>query len=147
MQRNSDGGYRVLDVIRFRGRPDEVEKAVQAVASQDGRGVKIVIPQDPGQAGVAQAQYYTKMLAGYRVEAIRETGDKATRADPFASQVNMGNVALMRAPWNRAFIEELAAFPDGSHDDQVDAASGAFEQVAIKSRLPKMPSMRAIASI
>ncbi len=147
MQRNSDGGYTVLDVIRFRGRPDEVEKAVQAVASQDGRGVKIVIPQDPGQAGVAQAQYYTKMLAGYRVEAIRETGDKATRADPFASQVNMGNVALIRAPWNRAFIEELAAFPDGSHDDQVDAASGAFEQVAIKSRLPKMPSMRAIASI
>ena len=135
MQRNTDGGYTILDIVRLRGLPDEVEKTVKAVASQDGYDVKIVIPQDPGQAGVAQAQYYAKILSGYKIEAVRETGDKATRADPFASQVNIGNVSLLRANWNRTYIDELAAFPSGSHDDQIDASSGAFEQICLKENI------------
>lgn len=146
MQRNTDNSYTVLDVVRFRGLPDEVEKTVMAIASQDGHNVKIVIPQDPGQAGVAQAQYYVKVLAGYKVEAVRETGDKATRADPFASQVNVGNVSLLRAPWNRVYLDELAAFPSGSHDDQVDASSGAFEVIGLKKTL-KMPGWQGIMKI
>ncbi|MDI2112108.1 phage terminase large subunit [Commensalibacter nepenthis] len=141
MQRNEDDGYTILDVVRFRGRPDEVEKTVMAVASQDGYDVHIVLPQDPGQAGVAQVQYYTKLLAGYKIQSVRETGDKATRAEPFAAQINIGNIALIRAPWNRAFLEELSCFPKGGHDDQVDAASGAFAFIAIKKGLPKMPSL------
>lgn len=140
MQRNEDGGYTVLDVVRFRGKPDEVEKTVYAIATQDGRKVHIIIPQDPGQAGVAQVQYYAKLLSGYRVEEARETGDKATRAGPFASQVNVGNVKLIRAPWNRTYLTELAEFPSGTHDDQVDASSGAFEKIGIKKGLPKMPT-------
>ncbi|CAI3941945.1 Phage terminase large subunit [Commensalibacter communis] len=131
MQRNIDNSYTIIDIVRFRGTPDEVEAAVLATASRDGRNVQIVYPQDPGQAGVAQATYYAKLLSGYRFEAVRETGDKATRANPFASQVNIGNVSLLRAPWNNSFIEELQCFPSGAHDDQVDAASGAFEMIAI----------------
>ncbi|MDI2091671.1 phage terminase large subunit [Commensalibacter oyaizuii] len=147
MQRNEDGGYTILDVVRFRGRPDEVEKTVLAIASQDGEGVKVILSQDPGQAGVAQVQYYTKLLAGYKVAAVRETGSKVIRADPLVAQVNVGNVALVRAPWNRAFLDELMSFPDGTHDDQVDAAAGAFEYVAIKKRLPKMPSFARLSRI
>jgi len=127
MLKTDDGRYFVLDVVRLRGDPAEVEAAIMNTAAQDGYGVRIVIPQDPGQAGVAQAQYLVRRLSGYTVEAVRETGDKATRAAPFSSQVNVGNVSLVQAPWNRAFLEEASAFPAGSHDDQVDAASGAFE--------------------
>ncbi len=74
MQRNRDGTYTILYVVRLRGLSDEVEKTVRAVASQDGYNVKIVISQDLGQAGVAQAQYYAKILAGYKFEVVRETG-------------------------------------------------------------------------
>ncbi|CAI3932254.1 phage terminase large subunit [Commensalibacter papalotli (ex Botero et al. 2024)] len=147
MQRNEDGGYTILDVVRFRGCPDEVSQTVMSVASQDGIDVRIILPQDPGQAGVAQVQYYTKLLAGYKIQSVRETGDKATRADPFAAQVNMGNVALVRAPWNRSFLEELGTFPKGAHDDQVDAAAGAFSFIAIKKNLPKMPSFAKLLAI
>lgn len=147
MQRNEDGGYTILDVVRFRGGPDEVEKTVMAVASQDGYDVRIILPQDPGQAGVAQVQYYTKLLAGYKIQSVRETGDKATRADPLAAQMNMGNVALVRSSWNRSFLEELSCFPKGGHDDQVDAASGAFAFIAIKKGLPKMPSFANLLTI
>lgn len=110
MQRNVDSGYTLLDVVRLRGLPDEVIKTVKAVASQDGFDVKIVIPQDPLQAGMAQVQYYFKMLAGYKIKAIRETGNKIARADPFASQVNIGNVSLLRANWNRSYLDELSDF-------------------------------------
>ena len=36
---------------------------------------------------------------------------------------------MIRATWNSAFIEELASFPRGVHDDQVDALSLAFSKL------------------
>jgi predicted phage terminase large subunit-like protein len=116
----------VADVVRLQGSPDQVERAILAAASRDGVGCEIHLPQDPGQSGKAQIQYLTSRLAGYNVKSSPETGSKVTRAEPYASQCNVGNVALVRAPWNRAYIEELRVFPNGAHDDQVDASSRAF---------------------
>lgn len=126
LMREPGGRFVVLDVVRLRGGPHEVEAAIVSTAERDGKGVAIRLPQDPGQAGKSQAQYLGVKLAGYRVTAVRETGDKATRAGPVAAQANMGNVAMVRAAWNGAFIDELAGFPAVSHDDQVDALSAGF---------------------
>jgi predicted phage terminase large subunit-like protein len=35
----------------------------------------------------------------------------------------------VRGAWNEDFFSELESFPEGSHDDQVDAASGAFKKL------------------
>ena len=46
--------------------------------------------------------------------------------------VEAGKVALVRGPWVSAFLDEVAMF-DGSgatHDDQVDAVSGALPLLA-----------------
>ena len=37
---------------------------------------------------------------------------------------------MKRASWNNTYIDELTSFPNGLHDDQVDASSGAFMQLA-----------------
>ena len=37
-----------------------------------------------------------------------------------------GNVRIVRGAWNRAYTEELRAFPAGNKDDQVDASADAF---------------------
>jgi predicted phage terminase large subunit-like protein len=116
----------VLDIVRFRGGPHEVLQAIVDTSAADGVAVVIGLPQDPGQAGRVQVSYLTSRLAGHRVTASPETGAKETRAMPAASQVNAGNLALRRAPWNRAFLEELQDFPDGTKDDQVDALSRAM---------------------
>ncbi len=68
----------------------------------------------------------TSMLVGHHVETTLESGDKVVRARPFASQVNGGNVLMLRGPWNNDFIEELRLFPNGLNDDQVDASSRGF---------------------
>jgi predicted phage terminase large subunit-like protein len=129
LARTPDKRLVVLDVARLRGGPEEVERAIVATAERDGRRVKVALPQDPGQAGKAQVAYLARRLMGWTVLARPETGAKATRAAPVASQCNVGNLAVVRAGWNRAFLEELADFPSGAHDDQVDALARAFAEL------------------
>jgi hypothetical protein len=38
-------------------------------------------------------------------------------------------VKLVKGTWNQEWIDELSAFPQGTHDDQVDAAVGAYESL------------------
>ena len=143
MLRLDDGRLVVLDVVRVRGGPDEVEATIVNSAKQDGAGVRVGLPQDPGQAGKVQVQYLTRKLMGYRVESGVETGDKSTRAAPLASQANVGNVSLVRGAWNRAFLDELGSFPSGTHDDQVDAASRAFSMIGMRAPMTFSPEFLA----
>lgn len=129
MGRRADGSYVIADCAWMRDVASEVRKAILNTAAQDKarfRRVRIVLPQDPGQAGKDQAASLAKMLAGHPVLVERETGDKLTRAEPFAAQWQVGNVALVEGPWNDALLAEFDNFPLGQHDDRVDAASGAF---------------------
>lgn len=129
MARTASGKYIIEHVERFRASPETVETRIKNIAAQDGRSITIGLPQDPGQAGVAQVKSYTRALAGYVVLAERESGDKFTRALPFAAQVAAGNVALLRGAWNEAFLDEVTSFPSSSFKDQVDAASGGFNMM------------------
>jgi len=123
------GRYVIADIARFRRGPDERDTAMLNTAKLDGHGTRIDLPQDPGQAGKSQVQYLVKMLKGFRVNTSPESGDKITRAEPLAAQVNVGNVSLLSGDWNRGLIEEMRMFPNGAHDDQVDALSRAFNSL------------------
>ena len=116
----------MLDVVHMRGSPHEVETTIAETARLDGPAVTIGMPQDPGQAGKHQVNYLARRLAGHRITTSPETGSKTTRAAPVASQVEAHNLAMVRAKWNHAFLEELRDFPFGRKDDQVDALSRAF---------------------
>jgi len=129
-----DGRYIIADVVRLRVGPDERDKAMINTASQDGKSVKISIPQDPGQAGKTQVIYLTRELAGYNVKSSPESGDKVTRAEPFAAQVNIGNVMMLRGEWNMALTSEMRLFPNGNNDDQVDALARAFSEILVPRR-------------
>lgn len=127
-----DGRYVIPHVERFRENPAIVDRTIKNTASQDGREVTVRLAQDPGQAGKSQVRAQTSMLAGYPVRSKPVTGDKETRAKPFASQVESGNVILVRGDWNEAFLMEHENFPEGGHDDQVDAASDAFDELTLQ---------------
>ena len=120
----------VLDVIRFQDSPAQVEARIRATAIADGVGTILALPQDPGQAGAAQIAMLTRGLVGFHVIATPETGAKVTRAMPAATQVDAGNLTMLAAPWNENFLAEIAAFPDSTKDDQVDALSRAVNTLA-----------------
>jgi predicted phage terminase large subunit-like protein len=122
--------FYIIDVIRGRFSPGEREQKIVSTAQVDGTSCIIHIPQDPGAAGKFEAYYLVGQLQGYRVSTGREQESKENRADPFAAQCEHGYVKLVEAPWNASFIEELCAFPNGAHDDQVDAASAAFRALS-----------------
>ncbi len=130
VMKDSKGHFIVEHVERGRWAPGDRDKVMQRVAASDGRGVKIFLPQDPGQAGIDQVRMIVSMLAGYTIRTAPVRGDKITRAEPFATQVNIGNVSMVKGPWNHLFKEELRQFPRGAYDDQVDAGGDAFKQVA-----------------
>lgn len=130
MQKSQDGTIYCLGMERFRVDASKVDQRIMNTASQDGRSVMIRLAQDPGQAGKSQARAQTKMLIGYKVFARPVSGDKEVRAKPFSSQVQAGNVKVVRGDWNEDFFNEMEGFPLASHDDIVDAASDAFDELS-----------------
>lgn len=138
MMRDQQHKFTILDVVRLRGTPRQIEDTIVSTARLDGPAVWIGLPEDPGQAGKAQISYLAGRLAGYRLLASRETGSKLTRAVPFSSQVEAGNVGLVRAEWNYQLIEEMRDFPLGRKDDQVDAMVRAFGTLARVKEPPRL---------
>jgi predicted phage terminase large subunit-like protein len=125
LHRDRAGAYTVLDMIRRRSTHFDVEKLVRQTAEIDGRNVPIYMDQDPGQAGKAQAAAYRRLLDGFEFHTEPSSGKKTVRAAPVASQAEAGNIRLLIGPWIGDFLDEIEIFPDGEHDDQVDALSGA----------------------
>src|SRR5579859_5365902 len=119
----------VLDVQRLRESPLETEKLVARCADEDPAGTAIRMEQEGGSSGVIVIDHYAReVLAGFDFEGVRSTGSKEERAKPFSAFAEQGYVHLPKgASWVDTFIAESSAFPDPRvHDDQVDAASGAF---------------------
>ncbi len=130
MGRRASGEYVVLDVVLMRGTPSEVVRAIRRAAEQDRRdyGDRYVLglEVDPGQAGVAERTFLSRELAGLPIAWVRTWGRKEARARPLSAAAEAGTVRVVRGPWNEPFFRELEEFPLGAHDDQVDAAAGAY---------------------
>ena len=138
-----DGEYQVQDVQRFREGPAEVEARVRSQAEIDGPSVPVRIEQEPGSAGVIVIDHYARhVLQGRDFRGVRSGKNKTERARPLAAAISNGLVSLRNeAPWVRDLVNEMRSFPLGTHDDQVDAMSGAMtaltEQDRAQSVLPR----------
>lgn len=138
MGRTHDGQYVITDIERFRARALDVRRRIRAIGSQEP--ARIVIEEDPGQAGKAEADDLIRFLAGMNVSRNRVTKRKYERWLPFAAQCQAGNVLLVRGEWNEPFITEMVALTDNpkdyGHDDQADAATGAFSALVVGGGAP-----------
>ncbi len=118
----------ILDVKRARVKGEKVEQLIAQTAYEDGHAVPVRMEQEPGSSGKALVDQYARyVLPGYDFLGMRSTGDKVTRARPFAAALANGNVRAVRGPWLTDWLDELSTFPEAcDHDDQVDSATGAF---------------------
>jgi len=135
MARTDDDLWYVEDVVRGQWSSAERNAVMLRTAWEDAERhseVTIWCEQEPGSGGKESAEATVRLLAGFSIFTETVTGSKETRAEPFAAQAEAGNVRVMRASWNGAYLDELLAFPSGRFTDQVDATSGAFNKLAAR---------------
>lgn len=134
-----DNHFVVEDVVRGQWSPGRRDNIVLDTARADGPSVRIWIEAESGVGGSQRTQALIGKLAGFSAKSERPTGSKLHRAEPLAAQMEAGNVFILERQWTYAFVEELMSFGAGAeHDDQVDAAAGAFNQLASGPRIMQM---------
>jgi len=122
-----EGTWVLADMARIRESPLEVERLISSCAEVDPRGLLIRM-EETGAGDKHTVDHYTrKVLPGLDFKGDRPYGSKAVRARPLSSAAEAGNVALIRGHWNKAFLDEAELFPEGEHDDQIDAVTGAMK--------------------
>ena len=131
---DAEGYVWLLHVVRGQWAPGEREEVILQTAKTDGRRVVVGVEQEPGSGGKESAQNTARRLVGFRVKLDAPSGDKVARAEPFADQVNSGNVKIAAGAWNRDLLDELQYFPESTYKDQTDACSGAFNLLARRPR-------------
>lgn len=135
---HANGLYYVLDVVRGRWNPDGVETTLRDVRISDrkkyGMGVKFRVEREPGSAGKLYARHLAKKIfRGTNFRAIPSTGSKMLRADTVAAASERKEIKLVKGPWVKEFLHEARHFPYGTHDDIIDALSGAYEDLQVRA--------------
>ena len=113
------------DQIRARMDCPATVKAVRGLSQKWPQTfAKLIEDKANGSAVIQMLQYE---IAG--ILPVNPEGGKVARAAAVSPLVEAGNIYLPHpdcAPWVKDFIEECAAFPNGAHDDQVDAMTQAL---------------------
>lgn len=124
--------YIILECIHGRWEAAEREAIIKSTAEtwQDQYGfVEWWVEEEPGSGGKESAQSTIANLVGFSCKAEKVTGDKATRAEPLASQASVGKIKMRAAAWNGYALDELEVFPVGKLRDVVDALGGGFNKL------------------
>jgi predicted phage terminase large subunit-like protein len=141
-----DAIFVITDCNTGQWSPATLEAELKLTAASDTPEVSIRLPQDPGASGKGYVLTLVKKLIGYDVRWGTVTGSKTLRARALASQAEAGNVYVLmtgnpdRDAWVEPFLDELSLFPSGAHDDQVDAAADAFNELALEDEAPQAAS-------
>lgn len=133
MARTAKGLFIIRDMVRGQWSSGERDKRIRQTAMLDGAEVPIAGEQEPGASGKDAAAAFIKLLTGFAVSVRPSTGDKTVRAGPLASAAEVGNVAMLVGDWNEPVLNQLAEFPYGKHDDDVDSIAGAFNKCSLTS--------------
>ncbi|WP_336741553.1 phage terminase large subunit [Aureimonas altamirensis] len=120
---DADGTLYVHDLWRGKGEPDKwIEPLLDLVEAHD----PLAWAEEAGQINKSIGPFLRRRMAERRVFFHRRqeasTTDKVARARSLQGQMASGRVMLRRdAPWLADLVAELTVFPNGRHDDQVDA--------------------------
>jgi predicted phage terminase large subunit-like protein len=116
--------------VEWAGNAPEVMKALRQAAP-----AYVVSDDDADELGMTQTERALVQelrrhgLPGLLGNPVK--GDKAVRLRAQVPYIEAGNVHVLEtASWLPGYLDEMAAFPNGSHADQVDATSQALLKLA-----------------
>ena len=120
-----DGTRWVLDVRRVRVELADLPGVLIDTVLHDGVTVHQGFEYKGYMTRAIQQVVKSDRLRGHVMKGYNPEGDKITRVLPAAGRASMGVYRLVVGDWVGAFIDEITSFPNGAHDDQIDAFSGA----------------------
>lgn len=130
--RDGEGSWWLLRAARVRDVPGRVEAFIRAEYDAGcallGAAPPLRVEQEGGASGKGwpDAMARSHRFVGLDLKARSPKGSKIERAKPVATAAQAGRFHVLEGPWLTDWCDELEAFPDGEHDDWVDATSGAF---------------------
>ena len=112
------------DRVQF---PDLKKKVIELAKQWDCRDVLV----EDASSGIALIQELDRGAHGLAIRPIKPKGSKEERAIATSVLIEEGKVYIPEtALWLADFLGELAAFPEGAHDDIVDSLSQALKYLA-----------------
>lgn len=131
------GDVFIRDVIKMKAEWPEVRKTIINTALAEPQ---VQLGIESAMHGLAAVQDLLRLpeLINITLRSIRVDRDKVSRALPVASRAEQGKVKFVRGSWISDFVDEATSFPNGAHDDQIDAVSGAFQMVSKPQRVWQM---------
>jgi predicted phage terminase large subunit-like protein len=111
--------FYLLDVQRGRWEFPDLLRTVTAEAMKYSAGTILIEDASSGAALVQSLRHQSRL----NIIPIKATADKRTRAAQQSATFEARRVRLPEtAAWLAEFEQELLAFPNGRHDDQVDSS-------------------------
>ena len=119
----SDNGYYIIDIMRGKWEYPELKRIIQSTgAGADVTGI-IIEDKSSGQQVIQDLKRDTNL----NILAFESDKDKIMRAQLVSPTIESGRVYIQnKAAWLPDFITEISLFPNGKHDDQVDALTQAL---------------------
>ncbi|MBO5802647.1 MAG: hypothetical protein J6R64_02780, partial [Lentisphaeria bacterium] len=114
----------VKDVKFIQAEAPKRNELIRQTAEADGMAVRIGVES---VAGYKDTYHILKELIRNRViQKINASRDKVIRCPELEVPIECGNLFFLRGDWNNPVLAEMASFPAGKHDDNVDAIAGGF---------------------
>jgi predicted phage terminase large subunit-like protein len=131
----------LLDCWWRKARTDAVVEAM--IEMGGGDNAPLVWWAEKGQISKSIGPFLYRRMAEthtfFNVQEVHPANDKEQRAQSIAGRMSMGYVHFPREkPWVTPAVEQLMAFPNGKHDDFVDAL--AYIGLGLRNMVPGSPA-------
>jgi predicted phage terminase large subunit-like protein len=108
----------MLDRIKDRLHMHDLKAAIRKAAYKWDPQNILIEDSASGQSAIQELKSMTKLP----INPIQVRSSKLARAEAAGHTVAAGNVFLPKfTPWKGDFVQQLALFPNGAHDDDVDS--------------------------
>jgi predicted phage terminase large subunit-like protein len=124
MGMRNNGGIVISDLVHGRYEWPDALRTIASTAKMDGPAVRQGVEVVGAQVGALQSLVRDPLLVEYTIVPIQVHKDKLTRALPLVARSEQGKLEVVRGNWNGKLLDEFCSFPEGMHDDTVDACSG-----------------------
>lgn len=127
MHLTKKGEYVITDIVRGKY-GNKTKDIIFDNARNDGVDTIVVIETGVAAAGKFLYEEWVSQIPGYFVEQAKPLTSKVDRATPFKNAILDGKIYINIEDDNlrEDLIQEFKAFPDGRHDDIVDACAHAY---------------------